>query len=210
MSSCAAPHWHALPQPPDDGKGGVHDVVDPHASKYYPKVIGSHQTLTLWWCWKTSRRGNAGSISVASPPLICMACWNAWTGPINRGAVLCFGCKRGEGGCHIFWFAWYENSGGLQSMEPVVYLGWNEIFYWDVCISMQFAGFIVADPGASALDFTVNLSWGQYKSRKWIWLFIYMQANRRTLLDAPDDCWNGDPSWLYVLQPGVKAAYQND
>lgn len=28
--------------------GGVHNVVDPHASKYYyAKVIGSHQALTL-------------------------------------------------------------------------------------------------------------------------------------------------------------------
>lgn len=112
--------------------------------------------------------------SPLSSPLICIAYWNAWTRPIKWGAVLCFGCKQGEGGCHIFWFAWYENSGGLQSMEPVVYLGWNEIFYWDVCISMQFASFIVADLGASLLDFTVNLSWGQYKSWKWIWLFIYM------------------------------------
>lgn len=27
--------------------GGVQDVVDSHASKYYVEVIGSHQTLTL-------------------------------------------------------------------------------------------------------------------------------------------------------------------
>lgn len=112
--------------------------------------------------------------------------------------MLCFGCKQREGGCHIFWFAWYENSGGLQSMEPVVYLGWNEIFYWDVCISMQFASFIVVVPGASSLDFTVNLSWGQYKCWKWIWLFIYMHTNRHTLLGISDDCWNGDSSWLYM------------
>lgn len=190
-------------------EGGVHYVVDPHASKYYAKVIGSHQALTLQWCWKTAEEEEWAS-SPSCPPLICIACSNAWTGPINWGAALCFGCKRGEGGCHIVWFAWYENSGGLQSMEPVVYLGWNEIFYWDVCISMQFASFIVADPGASLLDFTVNLSWGQYKSRKWIWLFIYMHTNRRTLWDASDDCLNGYPSWLYVLEPGVKAAYQND
>lgn len=126
-----------------------------------------------------SRRGRVRLILVL-PHLICIACSNAWTRPINWGAMLCFGCKLGEGGCHIFWFAWYENSGGLQSIEPVVYLGWNEIFYWDVCISMQFSSFIVADPGASLLDFTVNLSWGQYKSRKWIWLFIYMHSNRHT------------------------------
>lgn len=28
-------------------EGGVHYAVDPHASKYYAKVIGSHQALTL-------------------------------------------------------------------------------------------------------------------------------------------------------------------
>lgn len=30
------------------------------------------------------------------------------------------------------------------------------------------------------------------------------------MLDASDDCWNGDPSWLYVVKPGVTAAYQKD
>lgn len=27
--------------------------------------------------------------------------------------MLCFGWKQREGGCHIFWFAWYENSSGF-------------------------------------------------------------------------------------------------
>lgn len=42
-------------------------------------------------------------------------------------------------------------------------------------------------------------------------MVIYLHAqNRHTLWDASDDCLNGDPSWLYVLEPSVNATPQND
>lgn len=59
---------------------------------------------------ENSRRGRA-SPSPSFPPLICIACWNAWTGPINGGAVLCFGCKASGGGLSyllicLIWKQW--------------------------------------------------------------------------------------------------------
>lgn len=112
--------------------------------------------------------------------------------PLTKGPCCVLAASKGRGAVISFDLPDMKTVVVLQSMEPVVYLGWNEIFYWDVCISMQFASFIVDGPGASSLDFTVNLSWGQYKSWKWIWLFIYMHTNRRTLLGVSDDCWYGD------------------
>lgn len=112
--------------------------------------------------------------------------------PLTKGPCCVLAASKGRGAVISFDLPDMKTVVVLQSMEPVVYLGWNEIFYWDVCISMQFASFIVDGPGASSLDFTVNLSWGQYKSWKWIWLFIYMHTNRHTLLGVSDDCWYGD------------------
>lgn len=112
--------------------------------------------------------------------------------PLTKGPCCVLAESKGRGAVISFDLPDMKTVVVLQSMEPVVYLGWNEIFYWDVCISMQFASFIVDGPGASSLDFTVNLSWGQYTSWKWIWLFIYMHTNRHTLLGVSDDCWYGD------------------
>lgn len=114
-----------------------------------------------------------------SPPLICIACWNAWTGPINRGALLCFGCKQGEGGCHIIWFAWYENSGGLQSMEPVVYLGWNEIFLLGCLHLDAICQLYCGRPGSILARFYSKFVMGPIQGLK-VNMVIYLHAHKQT------------------------------
>jgi len=59
------------------------------------------------------------------------------------------------------------------------------------------------------LIFTVNLSWGQYKNWKWIWLFIYVEVNRPTLLDYSGDCLIY-PSWLYVQEYSMNAVESSE
>lgn len=75
--------------------------------------------------------------------------------------MLCFGCKEGEGA--VISFELLDMKTVVVSNQWNLWFIWGEIrfFYWDVCISMQFSGFIVADPGAFSVYFTVNLSWGQ-------------------------------------------------
>lgn len=54
------------------------DAVDPHASEYYAKVIGSHQSPTLQWCRKTAEEEVARRSQSSPPPnLLCiLKCMN--------------------------------------------------------------------------------------------------------------------------------------
>lgn len=88
-------------------------------------------------------------------------------------------------------------------MEPVVYLGWNEIFYWDVCISMQFASFIVVGLAWFYSEFVM----GPIQELK-VNMVIYLHAHKQAhfvrrfwwLLE-----WRFQLA-VYVPEPDAKAA----
>lgn len=98
--------------------------------------------------------------------------------PLTKGPCCVFRCKQKEGSCHIFWFAWYENSGGFAINGTCGLFGVK----WDFllgCLHLDaICQLYCGRPGSILTWFYSKFVMGQIQELK-VNMVIYLHAHKQ-------------------------------